>query len=52
MPSAVSAPDVAFDISAEATCAGVALGLLWRYSAAAPATCGDAIDVPFAVPIE
>ena len=31
---------------AECTCAGVADGLDCRYSAAAPATCGAAIDVP------
>ena len=30
-------------------CAGVADGLLARYSAAAPATCGDAIEVPLMV---
>src|SRR5688500_19180402 len=31
------------------TVAGVASGLPCRYSAAAPATCGDAIDVPLMV---
>ena len=31
------------------TCKGVAVGLFSRYSATMPATCGVAIDVPFAV---
>src|SRR5690606_12065031 len=37
---------VALFVSAAATCAGVADGFVCRYSAAAPATCGEAIDVP------
>ena len=40
---------VAFSTSAAATCAGVALGYRWRYSAAAPATCGAAMLVPLIV---
>ncbi len=34
---------------ADLTCAGEAPGLLALYSAAAPATCGEAIDVPLMV---
>jgi hypothetical protein len=37
---------VADDVSAEATSAGVMLGVLDNNTAATPATCGDAIDVP------
>lgn len=37
---------VADVVSASDTSAGVASGLSARYSAAAPATCGAAIDVP------
>ena len=33
-------------VSADATCAGVAEGFASRYSAAAPTTCGVAIEVP------
>ena len=40
------APVAAVAAIAFFTCAGVADGLAARYSAAAPATCGDAIDVP------
>ena len=39
-------PDAAFAVSAAATAAGEAEPFVWRYSAAAPATWGDAIDVP------
>src|SRR5262245_65711052 len=42
-------PAVAFDISAAATAAGVADGLSSRYRAAAPTTCGAAIEVPLSV---
>ncbi len=38
---------MAFATSASRTCLGdVAVSLPCRYSAAAPATCGDAIEVP------
>src|SRR3982750_71297 len=40
---------VAFDVSALATSAGVAPAFAARNRAAAPATCGDAIDVPLIV---
>src|SRR5262245_24243440 len=40
---------VALSVSAVPTCAGVASGWSARYSAAAPATCGVAIDVPLMV---
>ena len=43
-------PVVALLIRAEFTCDEVAEGLAWRYSAATPATCGEAIDVPFHPP--
>ena len=43
------APDVALVVSAETTSAGVADGFADRYSAAAPVTCGVAIDVPLMV---
>ena len=36
-------------VSAETTSAGVAAGFADRYSAAAPVTCGVAIDVPLMV---
>src|SRR5688572_19837105 len=42
VPAEVTLPRVAFAISALATPAGVAPGLLCRYSAATPATCGEA----------
>ena len=45
----VSAPFVVAASIAAQTCSGVACGFVWRRSAAAPATCGDAIDVPFFV---
>ena len=48
-PSDVIAPCVALLVSAHATSDGGALGWLSRYSAAAPATCGDDIDVPLRV---
>src|SRR5688500_7331956 len=40
---------VAADTKASRTCCGDAPGLPARTSAAAPATCGDAIDVPLIV---
>ncbi len=46
MPGLETTPLVAADVSAEATCAGVAEGLSARCRAAAPATCGLAMDVP------
>src|SRR5262245_5988556 len=42
-------PVVACDSSACATLAGVAVGFAARYSATAPATCGDACDVPLSM---
>ena len=42
----VTTPEVAADTSACLTCAGVAVGVFSRTRAAAPATCGDAIEVP------
>src|SRR6266571_2706295 len=42
-------PGVAFPVSAAVTWAGVADGFVSRYRAAAPATCGVAIDVPLIV---
>ena len=49
VPGLVTLFGVELLISAVVTCAGVALGLLARYSAATPATCGDAIEVPLMV---
>jgi len=40
---------VAFVTIAFAAVAADAEGFVWRYSASAPATCGDAIDVPLIV---
>src|ERR671918_49910 len=40
---------VALPVTAPFTCAGEAPGFPSRYSAATPATCGDAIDVPLMV---
>src|SRR5215207_1467157 len=45
----VRTPCVALPVSATATRSGPAPGLVERYSAAAPATCGEAIDVPLIV---
>ena len=45
-PAFDTALTVAAPISALATVAGVAAGFVARYSAAAPATCGVAIEVP------
>ena len=50
MPAFVTLPVVALLMIAEFTCDEVAEGLPWRYSAATPATCGEAIDVPFHPP--
>ncbi len=47
--SPVIFPLVAFVVSAEPTCAGVAAVFTDRYSAAPPATWGAAIDVPLIV---
>src|SRR3954463_13651430 len=41
----------AVSLRAAATSAGVAVGLALRYRAAAPATCGAAIEVPFSVAV-
>ena len=46
VPALVTTPVVAIDVSAVATAAGVLAGFASRYNAAAPATCGEAIDVP------
>jgi hypothetical protein len=48
-PAFVTLPVVAFDVIVVATVDGLALGLPWRISAATPATCGEAIDVPLIV---
>jgi len=40
---------VALLVNAERTCEAVAVGFTCRYSAAVPATCGVAIDVPLMV---
>src|ERR1044071_2680815 len=45
----VSLPVVAVEMIALATVAGEAEGLFCKYSAATPATCGVAIDVPLMV---
>ncbi len=49
VPGLVTLPEVALLTRALRTVAGEALGLLWRYSAATPATCGVAIEVPLMV---
>lgn len=46
VPGLPTTPVVAAVVSAEETCAGVAVLFAARYSAAAPVTCGVAIDVP------
>src|SRR4051794_13364523 len=48
-PRPVTTPVLAEVRSASATEAGDAEGKAWRYSAAAPATCGVAIEVPLRV---
>ncbi len=45
----LTTPDVALPVSAELTCAAVAVGFASRYKAAAPTTCGVAMDVPLMV---
>src|SRR5690606_13894925 len=45
LPGLPTAPETEFASSAEVTWAGVAEGLSARYRAAAPATCGVAIEV-------
>jgi len=52
VPALVTFPDVALPVRAEVTVEGEAPGLPCRYSAAAPATCGDAMDVPLIVFVE
>src|SRR3954449_3770799 len=49
VPALVTTPLVAWPVSAEATVAGDAPGLVCRYRAAAPVTCGVAIEVPLMV---
>jgi hypothetical protein len=47
----VSLPVVPLLTSASRTCCGVAFGFAPRYRAAAPAVCGDAIEVPLIVAV-
>src|SRR5262245_58819585 len=49
VPGLPTLPEVPLLTSALRTCSGVAVGLRSRYSAAAPATCGEAIEVPLMV---
>ncbi len=49
VPGLVTLPVVALPSSAVSTCAGVADVFVCKYSAAAPTTCGVAIDVPLIV---
>lgn len=49
VPALVTTPVVAAEVSALATWAGVYVGCAARISAAAPTTCGVAIDVPLIV---
>ena len=49
MPALVTTPAVACEVMYDATVAGEAPGEVDRYFAAAPATCGVAIDVPLIV---
>ena len=44
-------PTIALLLRAFMSCAGVAVGLAAKYSAAAPATCGEDIDVPLIVAV-
>src|SRR5215208_4492415 len=46
VPGLVTLPGVPLSTRASRTCAGVNVGLAASTRAAAPATCGDAIDVP------
>src|SRR5690606_4972469 len=46
LPGLPTTPLVAAEVSAVETCAGLAEGLSARYRAAAPATCGLAMEVP------
>ena len=48
-PAPVTTFGVLAAINAVATAAGVAVGFTLRYSAATPATCGEAMDVPLIV---
>ena len=48
-PGLFTTPDVALFTSAVRTCAALEDGLALRYNAAAPAACGEAIDVPLIV---
>ena len=50
-PISVNAPDVALSLMRDATCAGERFGCDSRMRAAAPATCGAAIDVPLSVAV-
>jgi hypothetical protein len=50
-PALVTTPVVALLVTAPATTDGVAEGLPCRYSAATPAACGVAIDVPLSVAV-
>jgi hypothetical protein len=49
VPAFVTFPVVEFETSACVTVDGEAPGFVCRYSAIAPATCGDAIEVPLMV---
>ena len=51
-PSEVRTPSVAAVRSAVVTCVTVAVGLSPLYIATAPATCGEAIEVPWIVRVE
>ena len=51
VPMLASTPLVALLVKARATAAGEAAGLVWRYSAAAPATWGEAIEVPLKIAV-
>jgi hypothetical protein len=51
LPGLVTTPDVALLVNALATALGDLVGLLCRYKAATPATCGAAIDVPLIVKV-
>ena len=51
MPRLITFPVVAEATTAAPTVAGVAVRLVSRYRAAAPATCGAAIDVPLSVAV-
>ena len=51
VPALVTLPVVASATMASRTWVGVSAGLFARYSAATPATCGVAIEVPLIVPV-